>query len=188
LSPAALCCFFLGACSSFTSPEKKLARVREEMRAGLLDAALRDVDAALAAYQPKNPEWAARFRVVKARILMIRGSYSDSLRLALQPLPASLLHTETEVEQKMAQGLDYDYLQQFDLSDQAISQAESLAGATNSSFVGSVAQSRGILEVDRRDYAKAELAFHVAAAYARDRSSRRPRQRLHVAGALRPSR
>ena len=152
------------------------------MRAGQLDAALRDVDAALTTYQTKNPEWAARFRVVKARILMIRGSYSDSLRLALEPLPASLLHTETEVEQKMALGLDYDYLQQFELSDQAISEGESLAATTNSSFVGSLAQSRGILEVDRRNYAKADLAFHSAAAYARDHHQ--PRAEIDALGDL----
>jgi len=176
------CAFVLGACVSFTSPDKKLAHIREEMRAGQLDVALRDGNAALAAYQSTNPEWAARFRVVKARILMIRGSYSDSLRLALEPLPPSLRHTETEVEQKMAQGLDYDYLQQFDLSDQALSQAESLAAAINSSFLGSLAQSRGILEVDRRNYAKADLAFHAAAAYARDHHQ--PRAEIDALGDL----
>jgi CHAT domain-containing protein/Flp pilus assembly protein TadD len=140
------------------------------MRRGQLDVAQRDVNAALAKYQTKNPQWAARFRVVKARVLMMRGSYSESLLLSNEPLPAALARTDTEVERKMVQGLAYDYLQQFEAADRAISEAENLGSAVDSSLLGAVAQTRGILEIDRKDYAKAAAAFRTAAAIGREHS------------------
>jgi CHAT domain-containing protein/tetratricopeptide (TPR) repeat protein len=139
------------------------------MRRGKLDVAQKDVDSALAAYQAKDPEWAARFRVLKARILMMRGSYSESLRLSDQALPAALAKTDTEVERKMVQGLAHDYLQEFDAADRAVSEAEELGQALGSSFLGPVAQTRGILEVDRKNYGKAAAAFRSAAAFGRER-------------------
>ncbi len=133
------------------------------MQRGELDAALREADNGAAAYRSKNPEWAARFRVVEARILMMKGAYTDSLRLANQPLPGSLVRSDTEVEQKMVQGLSYDYLQQMDDADRTISEAEELAIAIHSSLLGAVEQTRGNLELDRNDLTRAGSAFRNAA-------------------------
>jgi CHAT domain-containing protein len=152
------------------------------MRRGQMDLALRDSDLALAAYQKKNPEWAARFRVVKARVLMIRGAYTESLQLSNEPLPAALLRSDTEVERKMVQGLDYDYLQRFDESDQATSEAERLGNAINSSLIGALAQTRGMLESDRKNYGKAASAFRAAAAFGREHNL--PRVELDAFGNL----
>jgi CHAT domain-containing protein len=150
------------------SPDATFQQIREEMRRGELDAALRDADATLAKYQAKDPQWAARFRVQKAHILMMRGEYSESLQLLNQPLPAELSRTDTEVQREMVHGLDLDYLQKLDAADQALLQAEALAVAIDSSLRGSVAQARGMLELDRRDYGKAAVAFRTAAGIARE--------------------
>ena len=157
-------------CQRAASPDAKLVQIREEMRQGKLDAALRDADAASAQYQTRNPEWAARFRVQKAHILMLRGSFSESLQLLGEPLPPSLSRTDAEVQRKMVQGLAHSYLQQFELSDQVLSEAESMATANHSSFLGDVAQARGILEMDRKNYAKAAAAYRTAAAFAKERN------------------
>lgn len=53
-------------------------RIGEEMRRGQLDSALHDVDSALGEYQTSNSEWVVRFRVQKADIFMLRGSYSEA--------------------------------------------------------------------------------------------------------------
>jgi len=159
-----------GGCRHALSPDATFSQIREEMRRGQLDAALRDVGAACARYQNKNPEWAARFRVQKSHILVMRGSYVESLELLREPLPPALTRTDTEVERKMVQGLAYDYLQQFEAADQAISEAESLGTAIHSPLLGALAQTRGILEIDRKDYAKANTAFRAAAAIGRERN------------------
>ena len=159
-----------------------MLHVRDEMRRGQFDPALRDAEAALATYQKKNPEWAARFRVVKARILMMRGSYIESLQLLSETLPASLAHSETEVERTMVQALDYDYLQRYDDCDRAITQAEQLGNAIHSSQLGALAQTRGILEVDRRNFETAVAAFQTAAEIGRQRNQ--PRAELEALAEL----
>lgn len=148
------------------------------MRAGQLGAAQRDVEAAFAKYHDRNPEWGARFRVQKAHVLMLRGSYSESLQLLNESLPASLERTDTEVQRKMVQGLAHDYLQQFEPADHAISEAENVATAIHSSLLGDVAQARGIVEIDQKHYVKAAAAFRNAAAIARDRNL--PRAELNA--------
>jgi len=140
------------------------------MRQGKLDAALQHANTASAKYGARDPQWAARFRVQQAHILLIRGSYSEALRLLDEPLPPVLLRTDTEVERKMVQGLAFDDLQQFDAADQAISEAESLGTAIQSSLLGAVAQTRGIFETDRSDYPKAAIAFRTAAEIGRQRN------------------
>jgi CHAT domain-containing protein/tetratricopeptide (TPR) repeat protein len=169
-------------CWRAASPEATFLQIREQMGRGQLDAAVRDVDAALAKYQGKSPEWAARFRVQKAHILMQRGSYSESLQISNEPLPPSLAQSDTEVEREMLQGLAHSYLQQFELADIALSGAESIATTIQSSFLGDVAQARGILEMERKNYAKAAVAYRTAAAFAKERNL--PRSELIAMASL----
>jgi CHAT domain-containing protein len=146
-----------------------------------LDAALRDVDAAYAKYRP-NQEWGARFVVEKAHILLLRGSYSGALELLNKPLPPSLRSSDTEVQRKMLTGLAHSYLQEFALSDQAISEAENMAVTIHSSFLGDVAQTRGILEMSRGNYERAAEAYRTAARFAREHNL--PRAELNALASL----
>ena len=165
-------------CRHAWSPDATFVQIREEMRRGQLDTAQRDVEAALVKCQSKNPECAARFRVQKAHVLMLRGSYSESLQLLSESLPPSLVRTDVEVQREMVQGLDYDYLQQFGVAARAISEAENVATAIHSSLVGDVAQARGIVEIDQKHYVEAAAAFRTAAAIARERNL--PRTELNA--------
>ena len=157
-----------GACHRSLSPEATESQIRTDIRRGHLDAAEQAANSALAAYETHDPVWTARFRVIKARILMMRGSYLESLRLLSDALPADLAKTDTEVERRMVQGLDYDYLRQFPAADEATSLAESLAASTGSPLTAAVAQTRGIIEVDQRNYARAAKAFRAAMTYGRE--------------------
>jgi CHAT domain-containing protein len=165
-----------------TSPEATLAGIRDQMQRGQLETAERDANAALAAYQTKSPEWAARFRVVKARIVMMRGNYSDSLHLVDEPLPPALARTDTAVERSMVAGLDYIFLEQFAQADQAITQSEALSEAIHSSLAGAVAQTRGILESFRNNIPAAISAFETAAAFGRQHNL--PKMQLDALGEL----
>ncbi|MGE5816850.1 MAG: tetratricopeptide repeat protein, partial [Deltaproteobacteria bacterium] len=153
-------------CQHSASPDATLLQIREAARRGQLDSALHDVNVAFARYET-NPEWAARFRVQKAHILMLRGSYSESLQLLNDPLPQPLTRTDTEVQRKMVQGLAHDFLQQYEAANSSISEAEALAATIHSSLLGDVAQARGTLELDQKKYAEAATAFHKVLSLAR---------------------
>lgn len=146
-----------------------------------MDAALRDVDAAYAKYR-SDRESGARFLVEKAHILLLRGSYSRALELLSKPLPPSLRSSDTEVQRKMLTGLAYSYLQEFALSDEAILEAEDMAAAIHSSFLGDVAQTRGILEMSRGNFEKAAEAYRTAATFAREHNL--PRAELNALASL----
>lgn len=150
--------------------EATFRRISEEMRRGQLDSALHDADTALGEYQTSNSEWVVRFRVQKAHVFMLRGSYSEALQLLNDPLPYSLSSSDTQVQRRIVQAMAYRYLQQFDLSDQALSEAESTALALHSSLLGDVAEARGILETDRKNYQKATAAFRAEATVAREQN------------------
>lgn len=173
---------YCSGCQRGGSPDAVFVQIRDEMRRGQLDAAQRDVEAAFARYQTSNAEWASRFRVQRAHILMLRGSYADSLQLLNEPLPPSLARTDTEVHRKMVQGLAHNYLQQYEPAHNEIAEAEQLAAVIHSSLVGDVAQARGTLELNRGNYAKATQAFQAAAAEAQARNL--PRAELNALASL----
>jgi CHAT domain-containing protein len=174
LLPALAFVLLSPGCRRAISPEDTFAHIRDEMRRGQLDAALQDVDAAFTQYQTRNQDWAARFRVLKAHVLFLRGSYNDALALLSNQLPDSLARSDAAVHRKMVQGLAHTFLQQYTEADTFLSQAEDLGKSIDSSFQGDVAQARGILEMDLKDYEKAADAYRVAAAFANKR---------HLAGA-----
>src|SRR5262249_54340843 len=146
------------ACRHSPSPDATFLQIRDDMRKGQLDSASHRVDTASDRYRA-DPQWAARFRIQKAHILVLRGSYTEALQLAAHPLPESLLRADVEVERKMVQGLAYKFLQQFDKADVALSEAEILAAQTHSTLLSDVAQSRGMFELDQKHYDKANAAF-----------------------------
>lgn len=150
------------------SPDEAFLQVRTEMRRGRLDDALRDVQAACKKYH-SDPQLAARFRVLNAHVLLLRGQYNDSLALLQPELPATLARTDIAVHRMLVLGLVHNYLQQFDPAGQDLSKAESLGVEINSSFLGEVSQARGMLFVNLQDYAKAESAFHKAIKIARQK-------------------
>ena len=158
-----------GSCRRI-APDAAFQQIRDETRKGDLNSALRDVDSGLSSFGARDSVWGARLRVQKAHILMMRGSYSESLGLLRDTLPAPLRRTDTEVQQAMVEGLNNIFLEQFDPAEKALLRAESLADSIGSSQRGSVAQARGMLEEGRKNYSKAAEEFQLAARLARQQN------------------
>ena len=127
----------------------------------------RDADRAYRKYLNRDLASAWRFRVLKAHILFMRGSYSEALQLLDETLPDSLAHSEVAVRQKLVRGLVHSFSQQFDEADHDLSDAEGLARAYQPGLLGDVLQARGNLEVDRKRFPQASTAFRSALAIAR---------------------
>jgi CHAT domain-containing protein/Flp pilus assembly protein TadD len=138
------------------------------MQRGALNDALRHVEKDSRSYS-QNPEWSWRFRVLKAQILVMRGSDNEALLLLKDAPPSSLANTDVAVRRKMVQGIAYDHAQEFDRAENAFAEAKSLASAYEPGMLGDLELSEGALELDRRRYATADAAFHRALAFARDK-------------------
>ncbi len=138
------------------------------MQRGALDDALRQVEQLSHTYS-QNPEWFGRFRVLKAQIMVMRGSDNDALLLLKDNPPPNLAKTDVAVRRKMVQGIAYDHLQAFDRAESSFAEAKGLASEYEPGMLGDLELSEGALELDRRNYAAAAAAFHRALVFARDK-------------------
>lgn len=175
-------CLPVFGCRASPKLEATLLQIREEARQGQLDAALRDVDEALSKYQSKDPEWAARFRVQKAHILVLRGAYNEALQLLREPVPPSLANSETAVRRKMVQGIAHDYLQKYEEAGRDLAEASQLAASYSPELLGDVLQAHGNLEISRKDYPVAAADFQQALRL--DRKQNLVYQEANVLGSL----
>jgi CHAT domain-containing protein len=174
--------FSNSGCRHSLSPDATFLQIRDEMRRGQLDAALREVDAALGKYQARNPDWGARFRVQKAHILMLRGSYAESLQLLSQPMPPKLIPSDADIQAKMVRALDLNYLEQFKSAEDDIFEAEKLASGSNSSLRIDVAQAYGTIELSQKKYSEAGAAFRSVLVLARQQNQ--PSREVLALGSL----
>jgi len=133
-----------------------------------LDPALKEADEAFRKYSKKNIDLAWRFRVLKAQILVLRGSNEEALALLSEDLPQPLANTEVAVRRKMVQGLACDYSEQYTSAEKYFADAQQLADAYVPALLGDVAMSRGALEVHEEKYERAEPDFRRALAIARE--------------------
>jgi CHAT domain-containing protein len=123
---------------------------------------LRDSDAAYRAYSNSNPEWAWRFRVLEAEVLVSRGLSADSLALLDAPLPAALSQTDIAVRKELFEGLADCGLQHLQEAKQHLSEAERLADTYQQNSLSEVVLGQGTLAFLQGDYPAAAVLFHEA--------------------------
>lgn len=168
LSAIVFACVLSGGCHTRRSADSTYQEIRQEVQRGHLDAALRGADAAYRTYGSKDAGTAWRFRVEKAHILLLQGSYTESLKLLDNDVPASLAGTEIAARRTMVRGLDYTFLQRFDAAEKELTVAEEIARSEQAALTAEVAQARGTLELTRKRYVDAADAFRHALALARE--------------------
>jgi CHAT domain-containing protein len=168
LSAIVFACLLSAGCHKQRSADTIYQEVRQEVQRGQLDAALGVADAAYRTCDPKDAGNAWRFRVEKAHILLLKGSYSESLQLLDADIPVLLAHTETAARRTMVRGLDYTFLQRFDAAEKELESAEEIARPDQRALMADVAQARGTLELTRKRYVDATDAFRHTLLLARE--------------------
>jgi CHAT domain-containing protein len=148
-------------------PESLYSELSQETGRGDLDSALNGASRAYAKYDRKDLYWAWRFRVLKAHILVMRGSNKESLLLLEEDPPPSLANTDVVVRQKSVQGLAYQALQNRESARKCLDDAVRLAGSNQPELLGTALIARGTLDIDESKFAEAEADFHTALAMAR---------------------
>jgi len=149
------------------------------MQRGELKNALADANLALQQYGDDDTEWAWRFRILKAQILVSQSDSKGALQLLHGNLPASLSKTDVAVRKLMVEGVSYRYAQQFEQAQTKLSEAEQLARAAQPQMLPEVLNNRGALEVDIVQYPAAQHYFDQALTDARQR-----KDKIQEAGAL----
>jgi CHAT domain-containing protein len=161
-----------GGCRSAPAPSQTYANIIQKTQSGDLEAALRVADEAGRKYENNNVEWAWRFRVLKAQILVMRGSYNDSLALLTENVPIAFAHTDLAARRKMVQGLANDYSEHFDQASADLTEADNLVNPSSPQLRGEIARAIGTLESDRKNYDAADAALHRGLLVAREHNLR----------------
>jgi CHAT domain-containing protein/Tfp pilus assembly protein PilF len=162
----------VGGCRSAPTPSQINQNIIQKIQSGDLQAALRDADDAYQEYRGKDVEWAWRFRVLKAHILMLRGSYKDSLALLDENVPPAFAHSDLAARRKMVQGLANEYLERFDESAADLTEADQIVDSSYPQLQGEIARALGTLEAERKNYDAADADLHRGLSIAREHNLR----------------
>jgi CHAT domain-containing protein len=151
-------------------PEVTYQDARQKFQQGDLTGSFQEADEALRAIPDHNSEWAWRFRVLQAEILVWRGLSRDALQLLNPSLPPAFAKQDIGVRRDMVQGLADCFLQRFDEASRHIDASEEAAKSYQPDLLGEVVLTRGNLALFRNDYPAAEAAYRQALEFAQDKN------------------
>jgi len=147
----------LSGCSKPIRPEVAYQHAADEFESGDLPHALTDARAGSASFR-SQPEWAAKFTLLEAEVLIWQGQYKNAQALLGQAVPPTASGALI-VRQKALQSMANTFLQNFDLADRLAREAEELAVAGAPNLLPDVYLSRGVLNMKMGDYAQAEQVY-----------------------------
>ncbi len=147
---------------SKTPPQQAYDDAWLKVNRGDLSAALVESEAGLKQFPSQDSEWHWRFAILKAEIKMRQRANKESLALLEPELPVSLKATDLPVWQKLIQGTANSRLQQFDLAQTQLDEAETLAKSNRPALLGEVALRKGTLAFLRGDPKAAESEYRKA--------------------------
>ncbi|MGB6595933.1 MAG: CHAT domain-containing protein [Candidatus Acidiferrum sp.] len=143
---------------------------------------MRDADSAYKEYSTKNVEWAWRFRVLKAQVLVSQSDYKGTLALLDQGLPAALASTDIAVQKEMYTGMAHTSAQQFPEAEKDFEKAARIAPSLGLQFVCKVLLARAGLRVNEKKFESASADYKEALAIARQEKN--PVQEVTALGDL----
>jgi len=169
----------LSGCQKPIKPEETYKSIVRTIDHGDLKTSLIEVDKALNHNVGNSLEWAWRFRVLKARILISQSHYPDALILLHDELPHALASSDVAVSKMLMEGVAYRYGQEYQKAQQDLDDALALAHSVQPQLVCEVVRAIGELQIEQKNYAAADASFRQALELAR--KEKRPDQ---VAGIL----
>jgi CHAT domain-containing protein len=157
--------------SGFAFPKVEYENTNRLFQHGQLEKSQREADRGYAQNRTSNPEWAAKFQLLKAEILLRRGMSDDALALlhADRPSPDS---PQDAIRMLTIEAVAFAHQQRLDLADQTITQAERLCKNTDSVVCGEVLQARGAIAMSEGKLPDARVDFLGALTIARSLQDR----------------
>jgi CHAT domain-containing protein len=145
----------VSGCRRHPHPELLYQQATGDFEGGNLPRALDEARAGAFDFR-SQPEWAVKFSLLSAEVLIWQGQYKDALALLDAQAPAS---DELMVRRKSLQSLANTYLQHFDLAERQAMEAEQLAIAKAPARLADVYLSKGMLRTKLGDYPDANQYY-----------------------------
>jgi len=159
----------LAGCVSHQDPQVAFDHAQQTFQHGDLALAQKEVEKGYSDFRAASPEWAWKFRILEADVLYWRGLRNPVLVL-LASEPASPPSGEPAIQKERLEGLAYASLHKFAEADQKFGEAERLCAVSDYPACGDVTRARGRLEMERGNFAKAQILYERTLVSARSRS------------------
>lgn len=117
-------------------------------------------------FEPANPQWAARFRLVEAESALWRGLIPEALRLVSVGFPPTS-DRDITVERLSLLGMAHAHLHQFDDATQDLVQGQALCSADDAAGCVGLLRARASLATERAQYQAAYRLYALCLASAR---------------------
>jgi CHAT domain-containing protein/tetratricopeptide (TPR) repeat protein len=138
-----------------SSAEDLYKQIRSSLDSGELLEAMAAADKGIRIFQ-KQPEWAWRFQVQKADVLVRQGKMKEALSILDAELPQSLAASDDAIRRFTLMGIANYRLQRFDDAKIDLDQAERLAATHHPELLGDVAIAQAALAYSKSDLNTAE--------------------------------
>lgn len=150
-----------------TQLEASYRETEAKFHQGDLLAASRESDASYKGLSERSPDWAWRFRVLEAEVLVWRGLSADAVQLIQTQYPPELRTSDVAVRREIILGLAECSLQKFDEAEWHFGEAERLAKLYQPDLMGELLLARGNLFFAHGDLLAAENAYLQSLRFAR---------------------
>jgi CHAT domain-containing protein len=148
------------------NPESEFDRVRSSFLAGQVEESQLRADHDYRALLGRDPEWASKFQLLEAEILVRRGHYDGALHL-LQDFRAPANSPEETVQQLVVESTAFTRQKELSLADKSLTRAQQLCTGRAYLACGNVLRARGILAVSQGKMLEAEQSFLETLTFAR---------------------
>jgi CHAT domain-containing protein/tetratricopeptide (TPR) repeat protein len=122
-------------------------------------------------FRISSPDWAVKFQLLQAEIMVRRGMYNDALRLLLDYHPDSR-HSEDSIRKLAIEADALTHQQQLSAADQRLSQADGLCKSASYAACGYLLRTRGLLAVRQGEALRARQYFLDSLFFARAHQDR----------------
>jgi CHAT domain-containing protein/tetratricopeptide (TPR) repeat protein len=154
--------------AKIADPEETWQSIHEDFLHGNLDVAQQRADKARGDYSARNPDWATRFRLEEAEILIYQGRRPDVITLLNSPGVSYPVVGDDAIKRNLLCALAHSRLGQAQQADLESQQARRLADASNSKLKGEVLQAEALVQMDRDHLAEAARLFQESLLVARE--------------------
>jgi CHAT domain-containing protein len=146
-------------CGRSPDPQQTFNHARQKFLRGDLPGAELEAHSGYERFSGRNPEWAWKFRLLEAEVLVSRGKSKEALSRLNDTLPPELTHSDLSIKQKIIQGSAYIPLDRLAEAAKCLEAAEKLSQELPSPLEGEIARAWGALRRRQNDLAGADHSF-----------------------------
>jgi CHAT domain-containing protein len=154
LSLAVIC-----ACSRRGDPQAVLDHAVQTLRTGDISSAQKEAESGYAEFGSASPEWAWKFKIVRARAIYWRGMYNDVLEL-LESQPPPPCCGDIAVQRYRLESVTESSLHKFQQAERYLAAAQRICAGSPSPSCADLESTLGKLEMEKGHYAVAQGVFN----------------------------